>query len=197
VKAVFGLGNPGPEHVLSRHNVGFQVVDLYRRVHAPRARGRLLGHSLVYRLEPLLLVKPLTYMNESGQAVAGVLERFRLDPADALVVYDDLDLPLGSLRVLAAGGAGSHNGMRSVLSSLGTEGIPRLRIGIASAADPTRGVERVLGRFTPPEWETLSPILETAVQVLEAYAESDITTVMNRFNRRGSAIAASGDPAIL
>ena len=196
MKAAFGLGNPGLEYALSRHNVGFQVVDLYRRARCPRTRGLITCHSLVYRTDRLFLVKPLTYMNESGAAVHAVLERFKLDPGDGLVVYDDLDLPLGSLRILAAGGAGSHNGMRSVVSAVG-EGIPRLRIGIGTDVPPRGGTERVLGRFTPGEWQTLSPLLETAVEAVEAFSRSDVRTVMNRFNRRGSAIAAEGDAAII
>jgi PTH1 family peptidyl-tRNA hydrolase len=196
LKAVFGLGNPGPEYALSRHNVGFQVIDLYRRVHCPRARGVVACHSLIYRADGLLLVKPLTYMNESGRAVQGTLQRYRVDPSESLVVYDDLDLPLGSLRILTAGGAGTHNGMRSVLVAVGGEEIPRLRIGINAEPRTSGGTDYVLGRFTPQEWQILSGILETAVEAIDAFSRSDIRGVMNRFNHRGSTIAASGDPAI-
>ncbi len=197
MKAVFGLGNPGLEYALSRHDVGFQVVDLYRRVYCPRTRGTIACSALVYRTGDLLLVKPLTYMNESGRAVLAVLDRFRVIPIDSLVVYDDLDLPLGSLRVLGAGGAGTHNGMRSVLAAIGGEDIPRLRIGIGAGDRATGGTDYVLGRFTPGEWQILSGILETAVEAVEAFSTSDVTSVMNRFNHRGSAIAANGDAAII
>lgn len=197
MKAVFGLGNPGLEYALSRHNVGFQVVDLYRRVHCPRIRGTIACHSLIFRAGGLLLVKPLTYMNQSGRAVLAVLDRFKVGSSDSLVVYDDFDLPLGNLRILGAGGAGTHNGMRSVLAAIGGEGIPRLRIGIGTGARAIGGTDYVLGRFTPQEWQILSGILETAVEAVEAFSMSDVTGVMNRFNHRGSPIAANGDAAII
>ena len=197
MKAVFGLGNPGLEHALSRHNAGFQAIDLYRRVHCPRRKGTIAAHSLVYRTKEILLVKPLTYMNESGQAVRAVLDRFKVELADSLVVYDDLDLPLGTMRVLAAGGAGSHNGMRSVLAAVGSEEIPRLRVGIGTESRPDEETSYVLGRFALAEWERLLPVLESAVEAIETFSTSDITAVMNRFNRRGSSIAEGGDTAII
>ncbi|MGD9676484.1 MAG: aminoacyl-tRNA hydrolase, partial [Candidatus Bipolaricaulia bacterium] len=130
MKAVFGLGNPGLEYALTRHNVGFEVIDLYRTLHRIRTKGRIVESALVYSWDDLLLVKPMTYMNESGAAVKGLLSRRAIDPADALVIYDDLDLPIGRIRLLAAGGPGSHRGMTSVIERVGTEAIPRLRIGI-------------------------------------------------------------------
>ncbi len=197
MKAVFGLGNPGLGYVLSRHNVGFQVIDLYRRVHRLRRKGTITAHSLVYRTDELLLVKPLTYMNSSGRAVQAVLAQFNVALGDALVAYDDLDFPLGAMRILAAGGPGSHNGMRSVLASLGSEGLPRLRIGIGTDSRPEDSVDYVLGRFTPREWEALFPVLERAVEAIEAFSTCDVVTLMNRFNRRGSPIAAEGDASII
>ena len=184
MKAIFGLGNPGRAYALTRHNVGFEVIDLYRKMHRLRAKGRIESSALVYRRDDLLLVKPMTYMNESGAAVRGVLSRHGIDPADALVLYDDLDLPLGRLRILGAGGAGSHNGMRSVLASLGTEGIPRLRIGIEQEARNETGRDYVLSRFSPAEWEVVLPVLERAAEAIDTFAHAGIQTVMTRFNSR-------------
>ena len=184
MKAVFGLGNPGRAYALTRHNVGFEIVDLYRKVHRIRKRGRIESSALVYRWDDLLLVKPMTFMNASGRAVRGVLSRYGIDPADAMVVYDDLDLPLGRMRVLSAGGPGSHNGMRSVLGALGTEAIPRLRIGIEREERAQTGRDYVLDRFSVDEWKAVVPVLERAVEAIDAFRREDIQAVMTRFNRR-------------
>jgi PTH1 family peptidyl-tRNA hydrolase len=184
LKAVFGLGNPGVEYALTRHNVGFTVIDLYRKVHRYREKGRIACSSLIYRTEVLLLIKPMTYMNASGESIVAVLDRFKIAPADALIVYDDLDLPLGRMRILARGGAGTHKGMLSIVAALGTEEIPRLRIGIGVDPRPENTVDYVLGRFTPQEWKVLFPVLERGVDAIDAFRTCDINTVMTSFNRR-------------
>ncbi len=197
MKGVFGLGNPGLEYGLTRHNVGFQVVDLYRNVHRLRAKGTIADRALVYRTGDLLLVKPLTFMNDSGRAVQGVLSRFDLSVRDVLVVFDDLDLPLGRMRVLAAGGAGTHKGMRSVLDALGTEEIPRLRIGIGPDAPRADAVDYVLDRFSEEEWLRLVPVLRDAVEAIDLYREGSIEVVMNRYNPRPRSIETDPDAAII
>jgi len=188
VKAVFGLGNPGLPYALSRHNVGFQVIDRFREEHRIRTPARAVCSALVYCDGDLLLVKPMTYMNESGVAVAGVLARWSIPLRDALVVYDDLDLPLGRMRILAAGGAGSHNGMRSVIGALRTEEIPRLRIGIEVEGRIEAGRDFVLGRFTPDEWEAIQPAYARAVDAVDRFRTDDIDALMTRFNRRSDAV---------
>ena len=184
MKAVFGLGNPGLEYALSRHNVGFEVIDLYRKRHVPRLKARLIGAALVYKSRDLFLVKPMTYMNASGEAVKAIIDRFRIPYQDALVVYDDLDIPLGEMKILAAGGPGSHKGMISIISALGSEDIPRLRVGIGLGQRPRDQVDYVLGQFTPQEWETIYPILERSVEAIATFRSEDINTIMTRFNRR-------------
>jgi PTH1 family peptidyl-tRNA hydrolase len=189
LKAVFGLGNPGRAYGLTRHNVGFEVIDLYRRVHRLRRKGRIESSALVYSDGDLLLIKPMTFMNDSGAAVRGVLSKHDVSPADALVVYDDLDLPLGRLKVLCAGGAGTHKGMTSVLDALGSDEIPRLRIGIEVRERTETGRDFVLDRFTPEEWVRVLPALERAVEAIDLFRRADIHTVMNRFNRRDGSLA--------
>jgi len=184
VKAVFGLGNPGAAYALTRHNVGFETVDLYRKVHRHRRAGRIQNSCLVYRSGDLLLCKPLTYMNGSGAAVAGVLDRYAIRPSDALVVFDELDLPLGRMKILASGGAGSHKGMSSVLAALGTQEIPRLRIGIEVEGRREPGEAFVLERFSSDEWLRVVPVLEGAVEAIDAFRHEDIDALMTRFNRR-------------
>lgn len=183
IKAVFGLGNPGLPYALTRHNIGFEVVDLYRQIHRIRRRGRIEGSALVYSLDELLLVKPLTYMNDSGVAVGAVLARHRIDPIDAMIIYDDLDLPLGRIRILASGGAGSHKGMQSVLRVLKTEEIPRLRIGIETEMRTQTGTDFVLGKFTLQEWETMQPVVRSAVDAVKVFCDEGISAAMTRFNR--------------
>ncbi len=196
MKAVFGLGNPGVEYALSRHNVGFDIVDLYRKRHAPQLKARLIGSALVYKSRDLFLVKPMTYMNASGEAVRAVIDRFRIAHQDALVVYDDLDIPLGKMKILAAGGPGSHKGMMSVISALGSEEIPRLRVGIGGEERPRDQVDYVLGRFTGTEWEKIYPVLERSVEAIDEFRTEDINTVMTRFNRR-SRVVKNDQQAIL
>ena len=188
MKAVFGLGNPGPTYALTRHNVGFEVVDLYRKAHRLRRKGRIEQSALVYSTGDLLLVKPMTFMNDSGPAVRGVLSKHGLSAADALVVHDDLDLPLGRMKVLGAGGAGTHKGMVSILRALGTDEIPRIKIGIEVEARAEAGRDFVLDRFTPEEWSRVVPALERAVDAIDLFRRADIDAVMTRFNRRDNAV---------
>jgi len=189
VKAVFGLGNPGLAYVLTRHNVGFEVIDLYRKVHRLRRKGRIESSALVYSTGGLLLVKPMGFMNESGTAVRGVLSKHSVSPADALIVHDDLDLPLGRMKLLGAGGPGTHKGVSSVLSALGTEEVPRLKIGIEIDERGEAGIDFVLDRFSPAERERVLPALECAVEAIDLFRTTDIHAVMTRYNRREGALA--------
>lgn len=184
MKAVFGLGNPGLEYSLSRHNVGFDVIDLYRKRYAPRLKGRLIDSALVYKGRDLFLVKPMTYMNASGRAVKAIIDRFGIAHNDALIVYDDLDIPIGDMKILAAGGPGSHKGMISIISALGSEDIPRLRVGIGLERRPQDQVDYVLGRFSDAEWKRIYPVFERSVEAIDTLRTEDISTVMTRFNRR-------------
>ena len=189
MKAVFGLGNPGRAYVLTRHNVGFEAIDLYRKVHRLRRKGRIESSALVYSTGDLLLVKPMTFMNDSGAAVRGVLSKYGVSLKDALIVYDDLDLPLGRTKILGAGGPGTHKGMTSVLEAVGTEEIPRLKIGIEVEERTETGSDFVLERFTPEEWARVLPALEIAVEAIDMFQRDGIEAVMTRFNRREGSLA--------
>ena len=184
MKAVFGLGNPGLDYALTRHNVGFEAIDLYRKRFRVRRKARIEHSALVYRHRDLLLCKPMTYMNESGRAVRGVLVKHGIAPQDALIIYDDLDLALGRIKILSSGGAGSHKGMKSVIEAVGTDDVPRLRIGIESETRDQIGRDFVLDRFTEEEWAHVVPALDRAVEAVSLYMRADIGAVMTRFNRR-------------
>jgi len=184
VKAVFGLGNPGAKYAATRHNVGFETIDLYRKVHRLRRAGRLQSNCLVYRSGDLLLCKPLTFMNSSGVAVAKALRKHGVALEDTLVIYDELDLPLGRIKISPGGGPGTHKGMKSILETLGTQDVPRLRIGVEIEGRTARGEDFVLERLPIPEWERVLPSLEMAVEAIETFRNQDLNHVMTRFNRR-------------
>jgi PTH1 family peptidyl-tRNA hydrolase len=186
LRLVVGLGNPGPEYEGTRHNVGFDLVDRLAREtgakwskeHKFRAKVALLPGGVV-------LAKPLTYMNLSGNAVARLLRHHRLGPSRLLVVYDDTALPVGSLRFRAGGSAGGHNGIKSIIASLGGEAFPRLRLGIGPAPPGEELVDFVLGRFSPEERVEVEKILEIAAEGVSYALSAGLEAAMNRHNRRG------------
>lgn len=187
MKLVVGLGNPGKEYAHSRHNIGFMVVDeLARRAEvelrkrfwfpARQAAGRIGGHEV-------RLLAPTTYMNRSGSAVWRAMRKWRVEPADTVVVYDDVDLDFGGIRVRARGSAGSHNGMKSVLEWLQTEAFPRVRVGIGPKPDGMDMIEFVLGNFPAEESLGLEKVVERAADAVESIFSIGTERTMNRFNQ--------------
>ena len=184
LKLVVGLGNPGKEYRETRHNVGFLVIDEVARragVSCDReAFGALVGKT--FGSAPMLLAKPLTFMNLSGQAVQGLASFHKVEPADLLVVADDVNLPLGRLRARRGGSAGGHNGFKSVAEQLGTDQFPRLRVGVGGG-EPGRELSgHVLGRFSADERQAILDAVNRAADAVEAFAAEGIDAVMNRFN---------------
>jgi PTH1 family peptidyl-tRNA hydrolase len=184
--AIFGLGNPGPKYKGTRHNVGFEVIDaLAARWGADRFES--LGSALVARrrpaagAEPVVLGKPMTFMNASGEAVAGVAAYYKIDPKDVLVVLDEVQLPLGRLRLRPSGSAGGHNGLKSVVEHLGTE-VPRLRIGVGRGDERWDLADHVLARFTRDEREVVDRAVARAADAVELFVTDGILAAMNRFN---------------
>lgn len=187
MKAVIGLGNPGPRYEKTRHNAGFWVVDALSEKLGVRLRRKeadaLVGVG-AWRGEELLLAKPQTYMNESGRAVRALTARYRLLPQEILVVYDDLDLEPGVLRMRAKGSAGGHNGVRSVINYLGTQEFPRLRIGIGAVPKGTAGADYVLSEPSGQEWPHLSAAVEAAALAALEWATEGVERAMARFNKK-------------
>ncbi len=182
MKAVIGLGNPGRRYERTRHNIGRLAVRsfLERPVQIEKAEH---DFSAVYRLGDLaLVVEPVVYMNVSGVAVREICERYPVTPQECLIVYDDYAIPFGRLRARKGGGGGGHHGMESVIEELQTEEIPRLRIGIGTAQPLADLTEYVLGEFTQEEHARLPEILARAADAIECFIQTDIETVMNRFN---------------
>lgn len=184
MKLIAGLGNPGIKYARNRHNVGFMVLDkLARAEHKKFERQRFNAQLLEIHLadERVLLVKPQTYMNLSGSAVGKLAAFYRIPRADVMVVYDDLDLPLGKIRLRAHGSSGGHHGMESIINHLGGSDIPRLRIGIGRP-DPTQDVGHVLGNFHDDEMSTLDEVLARAEQALRVWVSDGIVKAMNQYN---------------
>jgi PTH1 family peptidyl-tRNA hydrolase len=186
------LGNPGPEYEWTRHNVGFHVLDRMAQDEklifqtARKLEGHAGSRSFTFARSTrfdALYVKPATYMNRSGDVVLALAQAFALEPAQIFVVYDDFDLPLGKLRIRPFGGPGTHNGMRSIVTSLGTETFPRLRVGIGPAR--TDAARHVLERFTEREQADVEISVAEAAEATQAWlASGDLESVMTRFHSR-------------
>ena len=182
-KLIVGLGNPGPEYLLTRHNVGFLVLDAWADEEGVAFREERARFSKFVPLESgERLVKPMTYMNESGKAVAAWLDWLKLTVADLLVVVDDVALPMGQVRLRPEGSDGGHNGLKSIESHLGTDQYARLRCGV-DGVPPGWELERwVLSRFKTEEEDALGLMIRTARLAIECCQSEGIAVAMNRFN---------------
>jgi PTH1 family peptidyl-tRNA hydrolase len=186
MKLIVGLGNPGPQYETTRHNIGWLVVDAFAKkfridvtTHEKNAltgTGRVAGGSV-------MVAKPLTYMNLSGEAVKLLVNAYLESTDDLIVVYDDIDLPVGKLRIRPNGSSGTHNGMRSIVSSLATERFPRLRFGVRGENYNERLRDYVLDDFGAEEQAVVSRGIERAVDALLLFARGDLRRAMNEFNR--------------
>lgn len=185
-RLIVGLGNPEPKYDRTRHNIGFAVVDALalawgwtwqdpKRFHGWVSEGTIAGQKR-------FLLKPTTYMNLSGQAVRALLDWYKLEATEVLVVYDDMDLPLGRLRLRLSGSAGGHNGMKSLISHLGSQHFPRLRLGIGKSDGSKDTIAHVLGRFTPGEMPVVEKSLQLATEAIEFSLQAGIPKTMSRFN---------------
>ncbi len=185
---VIGLGNPGRRYAGTRHNVGFCFVDRLAGLWGVKLRQRKFLAKIVETRrnnERLILAQPQTYMNLSGQAVKKMLDNYRLTPEDIIVVYDDLDVRLGKIRVRKEGSPGTHNGMRSICDSIGTQSFPRLRLGIGPLGEGEDATDFVLSPFRKDERPLLEECLAQAEEALALVLDGHIEVAMNMFNRKG------------
>ncbi|MDY6876954.1 MAG: aminoacyl-tRNA hydrolase [Chloroflexota bacterium] len=183
---IVGLGNPGPQYVKNRHNVGFRCLERLaaanglvfdrRQKRARVARGTIRG-------QPVILAQPQTFMNESGRAVAPLARFYKVEPGCLLVIYDDLDLPLGAVRLRPEGGSGGHKGMRSIIEHLGSHDFPRLRIGVDRPPGRMAPAAYVLQDFSMEENPQVEETLEWAVAAVETWLCEGIKVAMSRYNR--------------
>jgi PTH1 family peptidyl-tRNA hydrolase len=193
IRIIVGLGNPGLRYSATRHNVGFEIVDRIARSRGLAWKTERKWSAEIARSADgsLVLVKPQTFMNLSGESVGRVAAFFKIIPGAVLVVQDDIDLPLGRLRLRASGSAGGHNGLKSIIQHLGTDAFPRLKFGVGRAGEgdaPRREtIDHVLGRFDPIESETLEKSLARAIDAVDCALSAGLAAAMNRFNQNPEA----------
>lgn len=182
--AIIGLGNPGARYESTRHNIGFEVVDYIARqkgIKITKLKHKALIGECTIGVEKVLLVKPQTYMNLSGEAVRSLMDFYKIPLAQVLVVYDDVDLATGQVRIRMQGSAGTHNGMRSILSHVHSEGFPRIRIGIGKS-DRLPLADYVLQRFQAEEVKVMEAAVAKSAEAIESYVIEGIDRAMNRYN---------------
>ncbi|PSO88572.1 MAG: aminoacyl-tRNA hydrolase [Cyanobacteria bacterium QH_9_48_43] len=186
---IVGLGNPEKKYQKTRHNIGFEAVDALAQAWAlswqenRRFKG-LSAEGAASGIGKVRLLKPLTYMNRSGQAIRAVTDWYKLPPKSVLVIYDDMDLPVGRLRLRLSGSAGGHNGIKSTISHLGTQDFPRLRMGIGKSNPEKDSTSHVLGRFSPAEKKAVSEVLQLVTEAVELSLKQGVEKAMSLYNSR-------------
>ena len=190
MKLIVGLGNPSQTYEGTRHNVGFTVIDVlaeeYHITVNSNHHKALCGKGWIAG-ESVLLAKPLTYMNLSGESVRPLADYYKVEPEDILIIYDDISLEPGKIRVRAKGSAGGHNGMKSIIQHLGTEAFPRVRLGIREKPAQMDLADYVLGHFNKEEQALMKEAAQTAVEAVTCYIEHGIAETMNRYNGKKKA----------
>ena len=184
MKLIVGLGNPGKDYENTRHNVGFMVMDrlsdvMNVSISTTKFKGEYVKFK--YHGEDVILLKPMTYMNNSGESVRQVMDYFKIDVEDLLVVYDDMDMPVGKLRLRQSGSAGGHNGVKSVIAHTNTQNFKRIRVGI-DKHPRIKVVDYVLGRFQKDEQPLIDQGVEDAVKAIETYLNKGFVAAMNVYN---------------
>ena len=187
MKLVVGLGNKGREYENTRHNMGFMLVDRYLQYKNITDKFKEKFNAMYIETtinnEKVIFIKPMTYMNNSGIAVRAFLDFYKLNSEDVLVISDDLDLDLGKFRLRRNGSSGGHNGLKSIISHLGTDNFKRLRIGISNDKDDV--INYVLSKFSKKELNEIDTMFDTLVDVLDDYFVMDFTSLMSKYNRKG------------
>ena len=185
-KLIIGLGNPGREYDGTRHNIGFELIDLLSGIYNIPVK-KMSGNALIgdgpASGQRVYLMKPQTYMNLSGEALAHFLRQKPLDPSQILIVTDDIHLPVGKIRVRMTGSEGGHNGLKSIAAHLKTRDYPRLRIGVGSPGEGSAQIDYVLGRFSRAEQKELGDMLQTAAAAVHIWLTEGGDAAMNKFNR--------------
>jgi PTH1 family peptidyl-tRNA hydrolase len=186
---IVGLGNPGTKYEQTRHNVGFETIDrLAQRWQVALTENKkfqgIFGEGFGGNSIKVRLLKPQTYMNLSGQSVRAVIDWYKLPPESVLIVYDDMDLPLGKIRMRLSGSAGGHNGMKSIISHLGTQNFPRLRIGIGKSAGEKDTISHVLGKFSASEANLVKEVIYLVEEAIDVSLKQGVEKAMSLYNNR-------------
>lgn len=186
MKLIVGLGNPGSQYEQTRHNIGFEVINgLSKQFGIPINQSKFKGlyGTGLYKGEKVLLLKPLTYMNLSGESIRAIMDYYHIDMDDLIVIYDDLDLPVGKVRLRQRGSAGGHNGIKSTISHLGSQQFNRIRIGIDRPVSGMNIADYVLAKFQKEEQIEVEFAVEKSVQACAAWLNKPFLQVMNEFNQ--------------
>lgn len=186
-KLIIGLGNPGIEYRDTRHNIGFMVLDELARLSGVTFTEEKRWHGWVAKIPGAILLKPSTFMNDSGRSVQATSQFYKTSVQEMLVIYDDVDLPLGRMRMRLAGSAGGHNGLKSMIRSLGSDAFPRLKLGISTPSGRPVGdrlVGHVLGKFREDERTELAIMIGRATDAVRSACQSGLENAMNLFNRK-------------
>jgi PTH1 family peptidyl-tRNA hydrolase len=182
---IVGLGNPGKKYAITRHNIGFEVIDELARQHHIKVNKikfkSLIGEGQLFG-QKIILVKPQTYMNLSGEAVNKLLKYYQVPLSNLIVIYDDIDIDVGKVRIRKKGSGGSHNGMRNILYLLKDENFPRIRIGVGRPQGRQPLADYVLSRFSKDEQDILIPVVKDSVSAVEVILKDDVDLAMNRYN---------------
>ena len=182
---VIGLGNPGEKYTRTRHNLGFMCIDHLSKIHSislsDRRRYASLGNGNIEGI-PVIIAKPWTFVNGSGDAALYLTTRYKDTPKNLLVIYDDLNLPLGKIRLRAKGSSGGHNGLKSISNALGSNEFPRIRIGIGQPSDVGTQVDYVLDTFSPKEREIIDKQIKLIEDIIKNILTNGFTIAMNKFN---------------
>jgi PTH1 family peptidyl-tRNA hydrolase len=183
---IVGLGNPEAKYDRTRHNIGFEAIDKIAYAWGASLKENRRFHGLFTEVgkngQKMFLLKPLTYMNRSGQAVKAVLDWYKLTPQSVLVIYDDMELPVGRLRIRLSGSAGGHNGMKSIISHLSSQDFSRLRIGIGKSQPEKDTVSHVLGKFAPDEQKIVQEVLSLTEEAIAHSLKQGIEKTMSLYN---------------
>jgi PTH1 family peptidyl-tRNA hydrolase len=185
VKLVVGLGNPGPKYAGTRHNVGFDCIDYCAEqvgIELDQSKFKGVFGKGMINGEKVILLKPLTYMNLSGESVRPLMDYFNIDVEDVLIIYDDMDLPVGKIRLRQKGSAGGHNGIKSLIQHLGTPEFKRIRVGVDRPQNGESIVNYVLGTYRPEEREHVEQAIIQSSKAVEAWTTKTFLEVMNEFN---------------
>ena len=184
MRLLVGIGNPEKSYERTRHNIGFRALDVLCKKQAGTWRSKKKSRGLVCALDEVVLIKPETYVNNTGDAVEAALKKYGASPSDFLFVCDDVNLALGKIRLRDSGSAGGHHGLESVIRAFGSEDFPRLRIGVGSESMPKDDLtEFVLGDFAPGEQKKLETVLEKAVSVCEVWLKEGFDPALNELNK--------------
>ncbi len=194
---IVGLGNPGSKYHRTRHNVGFDAVDLIAKswkisLAENKRFNAEFGEGVSSTGQRMRLLKPLTFMNRSGQSIRAVMDWYKVSPGSVVIIYDDMDLPTGRLRLRLSGSAGGHNGMKSAIAHMGTQDFPRIRIGVGrpagAADDPV--ISHVLGKFSPSESKQVEAVLYWVLSAIELSLKDGFSKAMSLYNSRDASSAS-------